>query len=99
VKITKDTVKKISGLSRLELSEDETSEFAGQLGRIIDYMDKLDRLDTSGVSPASRAAEMSNVFRKDEPGESLPPEKTLSNAPDRHKNHFKVPGIILDYES
>ena len=98
MKITDRTVKKIASLSRISLSESETAEFAGQLGKIVNYMDKLEKLDTSGVSPASHAVEISNVFRGDEPAESLPPEKSLMNAPDRHGNYFKVPGII-DYES
>ncbi len=97
MKITEDAVRKIASLSRIMLTDDETEEFTRQLGRIISYMDKLDKLDTSGVSPASHVVEMKNVFRKDEPKPSLPPGKALSNAPDRHKNYFKVPGII-DYE-
>lgn len=98
MKITGDIVKKIASLSRISLSESETAEFTGQLGRIIDYVDKLDKLDTSGVSPSSHVVEMNNVLRRDEPEESLPKEKALGNAPDRHGDYFKVPGII-DYES
>ncbi len=98
MKITEKTVKKIAALARISLSGSEAAEFAGQLGRIIGYMDKLDKLDTSGVSPVSHAVEMSNVFRGDEPGESLTFAESLMNAPDKHGSYFKVPGII-DHES
>ncbi len=99
MKITEDTVKKIASLSKIALSESQTGEFTGQLGRIINYMDMLDKLDTSGVEPTSQVVAAGNVLRKDEPSESLSPEKALENAPEKHKTFFKVPGIIDFYES
>ncbi len=94
MKINEDTVKKIAMLSKISLSEVETEEFTGQLEKILAYMDKLDKLDTSDVNPTSHVGDMNNVLRADEPEPSPGTDKMLANAPDRHKNYFKVPGII-----
>lgn len=98
MKITAEVVKKISALANISLTEAEAGKFRGQLEEIVSYVDKLARLDTSGVDPTSHAAETSNVFRKDEPAPSLPREKALAPAPDRHGGYFKVPGIIENHE-
>ena len=40
--------KKVAKLSRLDLSETEVTEFAGQLNDILEYVEKLNKLDTEG---------------------------------------------------
>ena len=40
-KIDKSQVKKVAKLARLDLSEAEIEEFAGQLNAIIDYVERM----------------------------------------------------------
>ena len=95
-KIDSQQVKKVAKLSRLQLSEQEVKEFAGQLSAILEYVEKLNELDTAGVEPLAHCLAISNVFRADEVKESLGTEKTLANAPQKDGDFFKVPKILDD---
>jgi len=93
-KIDKSQVKKVAKLARLELSEAEIEEFAGQLNAIIDYVERMNKLNTEGVEPMAHCLPVSNVFRDDIIKESLGTEKTLANAPQQDGQFFKVPKIL-----
>ncbi len=80
-KIDKSQVKKVAKLARLDLSEAEIEEFAGQLNAIIDYVERMNKLNTEGVEPMAHCLPVNNVFRDDIVKESLGTEKTLANAP------------------
>ncbi len=93
-KIDKSQVKKVAKLARLDLSEAEIEEFAGQLSAIIDYVERMNTLNTEGVEPMAHCLPVSNVFRKDIIKKSLGTEKTLANAPEQDGQFFKVPKIL-----
>ncbi len=92
--IDADLVRHIGKLSRIELTEEQVETFRRQLADILGYFDKLQELETTGVEPMAHAVEIHNVFGQDEPGESLPAEQALANAPQRDGDFFKVPKII-----
>jgi aspartyl-tRNA(Asn)/glutamyl-tRNA(Gln) amidotransferase subunit C len=81
--LTRDEVKNVADLARLELTEDELAAMTRQLGSILDYVAQLQRLDVEGVEPLAHALEVQNVFREDEPVPSLTVAEALANAPDR----------------
>ncbi len=95
-KIDQEQVRKVAKLSRLELTEAEVEEFAGQLSAILDYVEKMNDLDTTNVEPLAHCLPISNVLRQDFAKESLGTEKTLTNAPQRDGEFFKVPKILDD---
>ena len=95
-KISKKDVAYVGRLARLNVTEEEMETFTPQLNSILSYMDKLNGLDTSGVSPMSHVIEVSNAFREDMVRESFPQDVSLSNAPEREREYFKVPRIIED---
>jgi len=95
-KIDAEQVRKVAKLSRLDLTETEVAEFAGQLSAILDYMEKMNELDTTNVEPLAHCLAVKNVFREDAARESLGTEKTLANAPQRDGEFFKVPKILDD---
>ncbi len=95
-RIDEAKVRNVAKLARLELSDAEIQEFAGQLSAIIEYVEKMNELDTEGVEPLAHCLPMSNVFRDDIVAESLGVEKTLANAPQRDGEFFKVPKILDD---
>jgi aspartyl-tRNA(Asn)/glutamyl-tRNA(Gln) amidotransferase subunit C len=92
--ITEDQVRYVAHLSRLNLSDEEVETFGQQLDEIISYVEKLNELDTSDVEPMIHAADVENVFRDDEAGESLSRREALRNAPDDAEGCFKVPRIL-----
>ena len=93
-KITKEEVKKVAHLARLELNENEISGHAEQLEKILEYIKQLEKIDTNNVPCTTRAIEVINVFRKDEKKNSDCNEELLELSPSREDNYFKVPKII-----
>lgn len=89
-----DTVQKVAGLARLQLTDTEIEMFSQQLGGILDYVVMLDELDTSGVEPMVHAIELTNVLRDDVLVPSLPRADGLKNAPKQDGHYFLVPAIL-----
>ena len=95
-KITKEEVKKVAHLARLELNENEINNHAQQLEKILDYIKQLEKIDTDDVPCTTRAIEVVNVFRKDEKKNSDCNEELLELGPSREDKYFKVPKIISE---
>jgi len=94
VKITKEEVRHVAHLARLNFSEDEEEKFTSQLNSILMYMDILNGMDTAGIQPMTHAISLGNVFRDDTGKESLGAEIALEGAPDGKMGFFGVPKII-----
>ena len=95
-KITKEEVKKVANLARLELNEDEINNHAEQLEKILGYIKQLEKIDTDDTPCTTRAIEVINIFRKDENKNSDCIEELLELGPDREDKYFKVPKIISE---
>ena len=93
-KITKEEVKKVAHLARLELNENEINNHAEQLEKILDYVKQLEKIDTDDIPCTTRAIEVINVLRKDEKKISDCTEDLLELAPSKEDKFFKVPKII-----
>lgn len=89
-----EKVRWVAHLARLDLDEDTLKLLAQQLGAILDYIDQLQAVDTAGVEPMAHPLVMSNIFRDDEPGHSLPVAEALANAPVRNGDFFGVPAVL-----
>lgn len=92
--ITKDTVKYVADLARIELTEKELGNFTTQLGRILEYVEKLKTLEVKKLPPANHVLQMKNVYREDKVKKSLPSSEAIKNAPSREGDLFKVQKII-----
>jgi aspartyl-tRNA(Asn)/glutamyl-tRNA(Gln) amidotransferase subunit C len=88
-------IRYISDLSRIALSKDEETALMGDLESILDYIDQLNEINTDNVEPCNHVlAEMNNVMREDEVGETMPREVFLSNAPAQIGGMIRVPPVI-----
>jgi len=92
--ISREEVLHIAKLAKLKLSEEEVELFQEQLGKILEYFHRLEEVDTAGVEPLKHVVATQNIFREDEPQESVPPEEVLRNAPKRRDDYFEVPQVI-----
>ncbi|MDD5347036.1 MAG: Asp-tRNA(Asn)/Glu-tRNA(Gln) amidotransferase subunit GatC [Candidatus Omnitrophica bacterium] len=92
--LSKETVRYVADLSRIELRPEELEELSRQLEAILEFIDQLDKADIAGVEPTSHVAGLANVMRDDVPVSSLPVEKTLANAPHKEGGYFVVPKVI-----
>ncbi len=93
-KITKEDVRHVADLARLEMDEESIETFAEQIGNILGHIDALSRVDTEGVPPMSHALDLNNAFREDEVRCHLDLESALLNAPEREDRDFIVPKVI-----
>jgi aspartyl-tRNA(Asn)/glutamyl-tRNA(Gln) amidotransferase subunit C len=93
-KITAEQVRHVARLSRLALDESQLARLTPQLESILGYVAKIGEVDVSGVEPMAHATPLVNVLRDDVPGEPLPLEQVLANAPETDGPFFKVPKII-----
>jgi aspartyl-tRNA(Asn)/glutamyl-tRNA(Gln) amidotransferase subunit C len=94
LKLTRSQVEHVARLASLSLTKNEAIKFQKQLSDILRYVAQLEEIETTKVEPTSQVTGLENVFRKDEPSPSLPPEKALSGAKDKHNNYFKIKGIF-----
>ena len=93
-RISRDEVKKVAQLARLELNENEIQNHAEQLEKILGYIKQLEKINTENIPCTTRAIEVVNVLRKDEKKEYENSEELLDLAPSRENKFFKVPKII-----
>ena len=89
-------ISKLEKLARLRLSDQERSQFAADLNRILSMIDTLQQLDTKGVEPLVYLNDAGNVHREDQWCDSgtLSTEQALQNAPDHDGKYFRVPKMI-----
>ena len=93
-KINQDTVDKLATLSRLEFNGKEKEEIINDLNRMLDFVSKLNELDTTNVEPLIYMNDEKNVLREDEVKQTISQKQTLSNAPKKDSDYFKVPKVV-----
>ncbi|QSQ19728.1 Asp-tRNA(Asn)/Glu-tRNA(Gln) amidotransferase subunit GatC [Pyxidicoccus parkwayensis] len=92
--LTLEQVRHVATLARLALTPEEEQRFTTQLSAVLDAVTQLQSLDVEAVEPTSHATLAASLLREDVLRPSLPPEKSLANAPAKSGTSFAVPKII-----
>lgn len=92
--ITKEEVKHIAYLARIELNEQEVEMFTQQLLKILQYMEQLNEIDTKNVEPLSHVVKIECELRTDEKRQECDQTLLLKNAPESEGDFFKVKKVI-----
>ena len=95
-RISKEQVKKVAELARIDLNEDEIDHHSFQLEKILDYINQLEKIDTENIPCTTRAIEVVNVVRDDINEKFDETDQILDLAPSREDDFFKVPKIIKE---
>ena len=94
--LTKDDVKKVAALARLDLTEEELEILPGQLSNVLNYIDQLKEVDTEGVVPTAQVTGLSDVWREDKidnwPKDEV--EAALNTAPEVYGHQIKVKKVL-----
>lgn len=90
----KETVKKISVLSRIEIKEDEIEKTADEFSKILDWMGQLNEVNTDNVEPITSASNLGLRQRQDIVNDGNYQQDILANAPDRAEEYFAVPKVV-----
>jgi len=93
--LNKETIKYLTQLSRIECTEAEQESLLKDLQKILNYVEQLQEVETENVLPCNHVlAGMQNVMREDIPGETMPREVFLNNAPAHTGGLIRVPPVI-----
>ena len=93
--ISKDKVKKIGNLAKIQLTNDEIEIYSAQLTQIVDFMNKLDEVDTSKVeSVINQNLDHHSNRLNDIVEDGNYVEKILKNAPDSKEGFFTTIKVI-----
>lgn len=88
------TVRRIAGLARIAISDEEAARLAPELGNILDWIEKLSEVDTADVEPTTAVIANRLRLRDDVVTDGGIREKVLANAPQAEHGFFTVPKVI-----
>lgn len=93
------TVRRIAGLARIAITDDEAARLAPELDNILGWIEQLSEVNTSGVAPMT--AVIPNMLRlRDDVVDADPltgggiRDAVLANAPEAEHGFFTVPKVI-----
>ncbi len=92
--ISRDDVAHLAKLARIEMTPDELDHMATELESILGAVKRVQEVATSDIAPTSHPLAIFNVFREDVVKPSLTNEQSLSGAPAKAEDRFKVPQIL-----
>ncbi len=94
--ISRDDVRHVARLARLDVTPDEVELFTEQLGAVLRHAADVEALDTEGVPPTAHPVPLRNVLRPDEHVPGLDREEVIAQAPSAEGGQFRVPRILGD---
>ena len=92
--LTKDVVRRIADLARLEITDEEVAQYCDQLSAILEYAARLQSIDTTGIPPTSSVLPPVSTLREDEPRECFERDEILKIAPRAAHGQYRVPPIL-----
>lgn len=96
MKISEEEVRHVASLSKLSFSEEETTEFATTLSKIVDMVELLNEVDTEGVAVTTTMADRKTVMREDVAVAGDDRDELFKNVPQSENYYIKVPAILED---
>ncbi len=94
MKITDETIDKLSNLCKLEFDNESRDEMKQDLERIVGFCEQLNQLDTAHVEPLIYMSDEVNNLRDDVVKNMISKDDALKNAPSKDTDYFKVPKFI-----
>lgn len=89
-----DTVKRVAGLARIAVSEEEAARMTGELNVILGFVDQLREVDVQGVEPMTSVIPFELKKRQDGVTDGNIAADVVANAPATEENFFLVPKVI-----
>jgi aspartyl-tRNA(Asn)/glutamyl-tRNA(Gln) amidotransferase subunit C len=92
--LTRDDVKKVAGLARLRMTDDQMDSLLPKMNNIVGFIEQLSEVDTDNVEPLANVARATLPLRTDEITDGECREKVLFNAPESEEGFFGVPKVV-----
>ncbi len=87
-------VRDIADLARLQLDDNQITEYQKNLSNILDLVDQLSAVDTSAVDPLAHPLDAVQRLRADEVSESNQREHFQQCAPQTENGYYLVPRVV-----
>ena len=94
--LSRDEVRHLADLARIDLSDAELEHLAPQLNVILESVASIQGVAGDDVVATSHPIPMTNVFREDVVVPGLTPQQALAAAPAQEDDKFSVPRILGD---
>jgi aspartyl-tRNA(Asn)/glutamyl-tRNA(Gln) amidotransferase subunit C len=92
--LDKATVRRISELARIEVSEADLEPLARELSAILGWIEQLGEVDTDHVAPMRSVMPITHPWRDDQVTEGHRQAAITANAPKAHDGYFVVPKVV-----
>jgi aspartyl-tRNA(Asn)/glutamyl-tRNA(Gln) amidotransferase subunit C len=93
--ITRDQLKNLAELARIELRPDEEEAMLRDLEQILNYVNELQEVPTDGVEPMTGGTGLSNVLRSDESSDAARDgSRARGEFPEERNGLLKVPPVF-----
>ena len=93
--LTRDDVKQVAALAKLDFSEVELVEFTSQLGNIVTFVEQLADVETAGIEPMAHPLDVHSATRPDVRVVGLSRQAALANSPKHDGEFFLVPPVMV----
>jgi aspartyl-tRNA(Asn)/glutamyl-tRNA(Gln) amidotransferase subunit C len=96
MKLSKEEIKHIADLARLELTAEEQKKYGSQLSDVLSFVEQLREVDTIDCEPTAQVTGLENIFRADEEEDWNEREKmeALKQAPELEAQTIKVKRVL-----
>lgn len=88
------TVKKVAGLARIAISDEDAARLAPEFGNILGWIEQLGEVDTTGIAPMTAVIPNLLRLRDDVVTDGDVRGEVLANAPQAEHGFFTVPKVI-----
>ncbi len=92
--LTKQQVRDVATLARLQLEDGEIDDVVDKLSRIVDFVDQLQAVATDDVLPMAHPLNMSQRLRADDVTETDQRDFVQENAPSTAEGYYLVPKVL-----
>ena len=94
MKISEDTLKNISQLSKLNIADSMKEKISKELESILLMVDKMNEVDTEQIEPMSHPLNEAQNLREDIISKDIDRDEYIKNAPHSHDGYYLSPKVI-----
>lgn len=94
MKVSDSIIDHVAKTARINLTNEEKTEFLPQLQQIIDSFSEIKNTDTRNKDPSFHPVKLKGILREDTPKKSLSNEDALKNSKNNKDGYIKGPRII-----
>ena len=92
--ISKEELKHIASISRINITEDKLDSYVEAISNVLDVANKIKEVNTDNIKETTHISENTNVFRKDEIKPSYSRDEILKNAPTKESGCISLPKVV-----